>query len=204
MFIGTDTDASALYRVASITSHPNFNNFTLENDIAVVRTTEEIQFSSRVGPMCLPFRYSTETFEGLFVTALGALNVSNIKERIYKSTKLIYLHLGWGTTEFSGPKSDTLQAVNLSVVSNAQCAQDLSDNVIVQSQICTFAPGKDACQSDSGGPLYLYNSNTGRLLQVGIISYGLSCATDLPGVNTRVTAFLTWIVSVTSGKLFII
>lgn len=124
----------------------------------------------------------------------------NILELLHKLTDTYILLPGWGTTEFSGPKSDTLQAVNLSVVPVARCAGELPDNVITTSQICTFAPGKDACQSDSGGPLYIYNSNTGRLLQVGIISYGLSCATDVPGVNTRVTSYLTWIVSVTSGK----
>lgn len=57
--------------MASITVHPAFNGQTLENDIAVVKTTEAMVFSSRVGPICLPFRYSTETFDGLSVTALG-------------------------------------------------------------------------------------------------------------------------------------
>lgn len=69
--------------------------------------------------------------------------------------------------------------------------------------MCTYAPGKDACQSDSGGPLYYFERGIGRLLQVGAISYGLACATAKPGVNVRVSSHLAWIVSVTSGKLVV-
>lgn len=110
------------------------------------------------------------------------------------------MFLGWGTTEFSGPKSDTLQAVNLTVIPTTQCKSDLPDNVISSNQICTFAPGKDACQSDSGGPLYYFEPRIGRLLQIGVISYGLACATSKPGVNVRVSSHLAWIVSVTNGE----
>lgn len=87
----------------------------------------------------------------------------------------------------------------LSVTSNAQCAEDYPAGAVRSSEICTYAPGKDACQSDSGGPLYYFDGNTRRLMQVGIVSHGVGCATDIPGVNTRVTSYLLWIVSVTGG-----
>lgn len=86
--------------------------------------------------------------------------------------------LGWGTTEFSGPKTDTLQAVDLVVVPYSRCAEELPDNVIGASQMW----------------------HIGRLVQVRIISYGLACATDIASVNTRMTTYLKWIVSVTNGK----
>lgn len=35
---------------------------------------------------------------------------------------------------------------------------------------------------------------------VGIISYGFSCVSSRPGVNTRVTSYITWIVSRTTGE----
>lgn len=112
-----------------------------------------------------------------------------------------YWFSGWGTLDFSGPKSNTLQSVNLTVISNTECREKVTNNPIYSTQICTFAPGKDACQSDSGGPLMWVDSNR-RLQLVGVISYGLGCATSIPGVNTRVTQYLSWIVSVTSGKYF--
>lgn len=52
-------------------THPNYNSTTQWNDIALVKTQLQIQFSLRVGPVCLPFRYTTENFDAQTVTALG-------------------------------------------------------------------------------------------------------------------------------------
>ncbi len=52
----------------------------------------------------------------------------------------------------------------------------------------------DACTGDSGGPLMFFTESKQWEL-IGITSYGKgnSCATEYPGVYTRVTAFLSWI-----------
>lgn len=101
--------------------------------------------------------------------------------------------------------------MTLGVVNYGECTKN---------QICTYAKGKDSCQSgrtlffykmllpsnrivinsDSGGPLYLYDNN--KLYVVGIISYGYACATTEPAVNTKVTAYLDWIVNSTSSTSF--
>lgn len=65
--------------------------------------------------------------------------------------------------------------------------------------MCTFTPDKDACQFDSGGPLLWFNRENNRLFITGIISSGIACNTDNPGINTRVTSFLEWIASETGG-----
>nr|CAH7723684.1 unnamed protein product [Callosobruchus chinensis] len=39
-----------------------------------------------------------------------------------------------------------------------------------------------------------------RLHLVGVISYGNGCTSRQPSVNTRVTSYLSWIVSRRSGK----
>ena len=49
---------------------------------------------------------------------------------------------------------------------------------------------------DSGGPVLWRNPTTGRLVLVGIISYGSSCG-DKMSVNTRVGYYLEWILAVT-------
>lgn len=59
--------------------------------------------------------------------------------------------------------------------------------------------GKDSCQSDSGGPVLWTDTTTNRMHLIGIISHGVGCDSDYPGINTRVTWFLDWIVS-TTGK----
>jgi Trypsin len=47
---------------------------------------------------------------------------------------------GWGTTEFGGPRSNTLQKVELDVISNVVCATQ-ADN-ITSMIVCTQTPGK--------------------------------------------------------------
>lgn len=83
-------------------------------------------------------------------------------------------------------------------MSTEECNATIPDPV-TYDQICTYAPNRDACQSDSGGPLLWQDANTRRLQLVGVISYGIGCATSRPAVNTRVTSYLTWIISVTPG-----
>lgn len=56
-------------------------------------------------------------------------------------------------------------------------------------------------QSDSGGPL-IYIDSSHRVYNIGIVSYGIGCASTHPGVNTRVTEYLDWIIKNTSEEFF--
>lgn len=68
---GQDTAAAALYEINNFIVHPDYVAQTLENDVAIVKTKKTIVFSSDVGPICLPFRYASNDFTGVDVTALG-------------------------------------------------------------------------------------------------------------------------------------
>lgn len=54
---------------------------------------------------------------------------------------------------------------------------------------------------DSGGPVLWKDPTTNYLLLIGIISSGIGCASDKPGINTRVGFYIDWIESVTPGKM---
>jgi trypsin len=69
---GNDTNAAKFLRTESFKLHPLYDSVTQENDIAVVRVSQDIEFNLKVGPVCLPFRFST-TAVGTKVTVLGKL-----------------------------------------------------------------------------------------------------------------------------------
>ncbi|XP_066262338.1 transmembrane protease serine 9-like [Euwallacea similis] len=177
--IGSDTNSSAIYRARKFIVHPKYNSSNYNNDLALIKV-DTLMFNDNVGPICLPFRYTANIFTGENVTAVG-----------------------WGHKEFSGTNSDILQEVDLEIITNQMCKVQ-ANFTISSSQICTYTPDKDACQSDSGGPLFWQNfHNMKKLFLVGVISYGVGCASSSPGVHTRVTSFLNWIIEATNSWLLL-
>ena len=82
-------------------------------------------------------------------------------------------------------------------MSNEECQNRMKNTIhkkiIKDHMICTFEPGKDTCQGDSGGPLVVRNQY-GKYFQIGIVSFSIGdCASDVPGVYTRVSLFNEWI-----------
>ncbi|XP_053618613.1 venom serine protease-like isoform X2 [Plodia interpunctella] len=169
-----DSPATRAYKVEDYLIHPGFDvNSSTDNDydIAIIRVSEDIAFGPMVGPICLPFNYTNTDMTGRKLTALG-----------------------WGFTQVGGVSSKVLRKVDLDVISQSQCQQAVSQ--LTPRQFCTYTPGKDTCQYDSGGPLLYTDPPTGTLFNIGIVSYGDYCGMDdSPAVNTKVTSYLTWILS---------
>lgn len=107
---------------------------------------------------------------------------------------------GWGTEFFMSPTIPAdLKSVDLSVVADGSCTTNSLMGFQADSEICAEALLGDSCQGDSGGPLF--GTVNGRLTQVGIVSYGLGCATPLfPGVYGEVdNASIRGFISGTAG-----
>ncbi|XP_017877743.1 venom serine protease 34-like [Ceratina calcarata] len=173
---GADTNATQLFRIRRVIFHPNYVTGGQLNDIAVVEIQGEINYGVKVGPVCLPFQHSQDSFGGDHVNVLG-----------------------WGLTEFGGPKATVLQKVVLSVITNLMCSRSYPQ--ISTEQLCTYAPGKDSCQMDSGGPVLWQNPTTQNLVLIAAISNGRGCGEDA-GVNERIGAHIDWIVSVTPDATY--
>ncbi|XP_028982320.1 uncharacterized protein LOC107041163 [Diachasma alloeum] len=170
----SDTDATKIFKVDSIHIHPYYSG--KYNDIAIITVSGTIEFNEQVGPVCLPFQHAPDSFAGQFVDVLG-----------------------WGNLAFTGAKATTLQKIEVSVITNYECRKTSS---IQEFQICTFTEGKDACQFDAGGPLLWRNHITKRLVLTGIISYSTGCAYgNNPGINTRIGAYIDWILSVSPADV---
>ncbi|XP_037898342.1 venom serine protease-like, partial [Glossina fuscipes] len=169
-----ETKYSAQYSVQEIIRHPEYQANTVQNDIALLITTVDIEWSRGVGPICLPsFAAKDLSFALKYVDIVG-----------------------WGTLHFAGAMSDTLQKITLMVIENEPC-QKAYENIstISSSQMCTFdytGNNRDSCQYDSGGPLILRQD---RQFLLGLVSFGTDCGAEKysVGVNTRVGFFLPWI-----------
>jgi trypsin len=104
---------------------------------------------------------------------------------------------GWGTEFFGSPFIPSqMKAVDVKAVADADCVTNGLMGFQADSEICAETLGGDSCQGDSGGPLFGTLAD-GRQVQVGIVSYGLGCATPLfPGVygevnNPSIHEFIT-------------
>lgn len=149
-------------RVDRIEVHPDYRS-TGTFDAALLHVTEDIR-----APVISLARPDDDTFEA----AGTPLTVA-----------------GWGTDLFLvGSVQPQLKAVEVKAVADERCA---STNGLVMgfradSEICAEELLGDSCQGDSGGPLFATTA-AGRHVQVGIVSYGLGCATPLfPGVYAEV------------------
>jgi len=85
-----------------------------------------------------------------------------------------------------GADRNLLRAVEVVVIGREACQKFyIASNKITSRMVCAGVAegGKDSCQGDSGGALYIKKSGK----QVGIVSWGTGCAQkDYPGVYANV------------------
>ncbi|XP_014271184.1 venom protease [Halyomorpha halys] len=167
-------------RVAKKIIHPQYNDRHVYHDIALFELEYEATFSNYVRPLCL----------------------HTSKEK--KSDKLVAS--GWGYTRWEGNRSsEKLQKITLPLVSNQKCNkfydsredQNVIPNGIVKDlMLCAGGEEKkDTCQGDSGGPLQIMHKNFFCMYSiVGVVSNGKGCALGYPGIYTRVSNYVAWIV----------
>lgn len=95
-----------------------------------------------------------------------------------------------GLDEFGGRIPETLRHVVVPIIDRENCGKDL------ETIVCAGEEGKDACSSDSGGPLF--EQQTGKL--IGIVSSGFQCASAIGGRYTRVASYLPFISENREGR----
>jgi hypothetical protein len=114
--------------------------------------------------------------------------------------------MGWGDTiaaDDAQKLSDVLMAVDVNVISNSDC-DDSSGTIngwsdsykgqITSNMLCAADKFQDSCQGDSGGPLIIPGNGASSDVQVGVVSWGIGCASaNFPGVYARVSEAYDWI-----------
>jgi secreted trypsin-like serine protease len=100
---------------------------------------------------------------------------------------------GWGRTTGGGSSPNQLQYVEMTVLTNTDCASrwsGVSGATVNAGHICIFETGKSACSGDSGGPM----TTTAGNRVIGVTSWGISsCSGGYPSVYTRVSQYEPWV-----------
>ena len=108
MLVGEhDTSDSVADRrnISAITQHPSYNHDTTDFDFSVLTLAAPVNFSHAAAPVCLPASPST-LYTGHLATVIG-----------------------WGDTSSEGTQSSSLQEVNVTIISNEQCATAYGDQI---------------------------------------------------------------------------
>ena len=108
--------------VVNVTSHPFYNKFSNANYFAIHRLNAP------------PSQFEL-------------VNLNN--DMSYPTSAQTSHVMGWGTMPFRGNTSEVPLEVDLSMIDNDDCAT-CNRNSIETDKMCTFDPGHDSCQGDSG------------------------------------------------------
>lgn len=68
---GSESPYTVLLRISEFKAHPQFDSSAKVNDIALIRTASPMTFTQGVQPVCLPFKYKSESFVNRMVQVLG-------------------------------------------------------------------------------------------------------------------------------------
>jgi secreted trypsin-like serine protease len=166
----SNTSAGQRIKVASVHVHPAYANST--HDAALLRLAS--------------------------ATSSPAIQLSTAANENLEAAGTPVKVTGWGDQlpTLGLFSSNQLREVDLEVVSDAECGQT-NFGFDAATGVCAAELLKDSCQGDSGGPLF--GTVGGTRIQIGIVSYGTSCALPrFPGVYSEVnnTAIRSWITSV--------
>uniref|UniRef100_A0A8C7ASU5 Serine protease 48 n=1 Tax=Neovison vison TaxID=452646 RepID=A0A8C7ASU5_NEOVI len=177
------TSQSVNHRVFKIITHPQTQHTTA--DIALLKLVSRVTFTSSILPICLPrITKQLKIPASCWVTGWGNSPL--------QLSRLLFLSF---LSVFTDPDSPSiLQEAEVPVFDRQVCERlynpigsmlPESMPVIQDDEICAGDIG------DSGGPLSCHIN--GVWTQLGLVSWGLGCATSLPGVYTSIIYYQKWI-----------
>ncbi|XP_063061336.1 ST14 transmembrane serine protease matriptase a [Engraulis encrasicolus] len=158
-----------------IISHPSYNAYTFDCDIALMELDSPVTFTDAIRPICLPS-----------------------PSYVFPVAKSVWI-TGWGATREGGYGPNVLQKAEVRIINGTVC-NDLMGGQLTSRMLCAgvLAGGVDACQGDSGGPLSSLSTEGRRMFLAGVVSWGDGCARrNKPGIYTTVTKFRGWIKEMT-------
>ncbi|XP_041639136.1 anionic trypsin-1-like [Cheilinus undulatus] len=160
------------FGVSIVIRHSQYNPWTFNNDIMLLKLDRPAVINSLVEPISLPDPNSQPLYSSRLCTVSG-----------------------WGVTWLNSYKlSPVLRSVDVDIFPDCWRYYYFR---ITNNMVCAGSVngGKDSCQGDSGGPLVC-----GGKFE-GIVSWGFGCAiAHYPGVYTKVRNYLGWINGIIQSK----
>eukprot|EP00736_Rhodelphis_marinus_P012561 Rmarinus@m.13340 len=158
--------------VSQVFRHPLYSSSSLEYDAALLHLENPVP-----SEVAQPISYNAQSIEllpGACVTVVG-----------------------FGTTAVGSPSlPGEAHVVSLELLDGDDCQKlYAADNVgITENMMCLSDWNQDSCGGDSGGPAFVTDPATDTPIQVGIVSFGISCADpNHPGVYTALSSVSSWI-----------
>ncbi|KAL3822049.1 hypothetical protein ACHAXA_007842 [Cyclostephanos tholiformis] len=180
-----------------------------EEDFVVLRAFRHPKYR-RYGDDEFSYDYSIVQLNG--TSTLQYVSILRDESLLNETTHPYLTAMGLGWTQPDRPsKANWLHYVDLAWVNNEVCeeasyGEESYHGRIDLSHLCTFEPGKDSCNYDSGSPIVLTlttptkdGSIDGdpsglRDFLVAQVSWGRECADQhFPAVNARLSAVIDWI-----------
>jgi len=186
-----DHECSQFVAVQTIVIHPRWGlDGTINGDVALMK----IKPSTPVN--CINNNDNNDIVTPVLIGAPGVQCDACTPDEPYNVTVA-----GWGKTADPGSVSQTLQYAKIKVQPQPVCVDTLGGSFFQQTMICAAnmeTGDGDACNGDSGGPLWHTPAGGGPPIQVGIVSWGkggVLCGTpEVPGAYVRVETYVQWII----------
>uniref|UniRef100_A0A182QJ93 Peptidase S1 domain-containing protein n=1 Tax=Anopheles farauti TaxID=69004 RepID=A0A182QJ93_9DIPT len=124
-----------VFQVEQIINHPNYDDWNLENDVCVLRTTTDL-VGTNIAPIALD--------------PVGATHAPGSRAVLS----------GWGIME-NNVFPLMLRRIDIPVVDQQECSNGWGAGWVTPDMICASEAGRDACNGDSGGPLVVGGEQIG-------------------------------------------
>merc|ERR1712179_95558 len=200
--------------IESYAVHPNYNRYTKDSDLAILKLSSPLTFNAHVRPACLPPNedfYPENVIENVkgVVSGWGLLkDPCHLYDGYRLTRECPCLWLGESccvnedTYDCKKPvavETEKLQYVSIPLMTNEKC-REFWPSKLIENRLCAGFE-KIGCFGDSGGPLVISRSSmpipiVDTAVIYGIVSSGYECGSSIkPALYTRVSRFLPWIQS---------
>lgn len=155
-----------LIPINSILIHDEFRPIEMNDDIALLFTAYQLDYSDAIQSIQLP------------------------NWDILLTPGSLAMFSGWGSTEFPpGQYSNELKEIEIYIIEQSICEATYT-TLLMDGKMCAgvMEGGRGACAGDIGGPLVINDT------LIGIFSWGIGCALpSFPSVFVNVAYHLGWI-----------